>query len=82
MHFESSKQLHHQEPEELWGDTGWVYFAEKMPQDYTPTEDCPLREIRLEFSLLPTHLCGSELVTQQDIGDEDDNGDNNRQCCP
>lgn len=41
-----------------------------MSQDCSPTVDCPLHETRLELSLLPTHLCGSELVTQQDIGDE------------
>lgn len=57
---------------------GWVYFPEKMPQD---CRLCSAHD-KLELSLLPTHLCGSELVTQQDIGDEDGNGDNNRQCCP
>lgn len=61
---------------------GWVYFPERMPQDCSSTVDCVLHKTSLELSLPPTHLCGSELVTQQDIGDKDGNGDNNRECCP
>lgn len=81
MHLVPSKQLHQREPEGLWGNTGWVYPA-VMPQDYSTAEDCSPKAQGWRSGLPTTYFCGREQVTQQDIGDEDGNGDDNRQCCP